>query len=463
MVDNPRSVIVWDKNHSFSKWAPSIQKCMPEWSFRTLSEPQIPFSGGVDHSMVGLVVIDDPPCESGLEMAPFLDIESFISRSPSSFRWVGLIDPVCFKDDRLKDLVCRNFFDYHSIPLDLERLAHTIGHAYGMAQIEKALITESKTSPKTDLAMVGTSPSMRQLFHDIRKIALTDVPVLVTGETGTGKELTAQAVHERSQRKSGPFIAVNCGSIPTNLIQDDLFGHEKGAFTGAHQKKVGKIEMAEGGTLFLDEIGDLPFDLQVNLLRFLQEKVIDRVGGSKPVPVDVRVIAATNIDLEKAVKAGKFREDLFYRLNVLHLQVPSLRERREDIELLAQFFFKKFSCEKQNCVKGFSDRAIETMKSYSWPGNVREMIGRIRRAMVLCETRLIQPANLGLESGAAPATGKLKNIRDEAERGALESTLSLTGFNVTKSAHLLGISRVTFYKLCKKLKIRIDQDPSARK
>ena len=462
MVDNPRSVLVWDRNDAFSRWAPSVRQCMPEWSFRPLREPvSPPFGTGVHSPMVELLVLDTPSCGAS-DKAAISEIESVVSRTPPTFRWIGLVDPVCLQDDRLKSLIGHNFFDYHRLPPDLARLAHTIGHAYGMAQIEKTALA-TKPQPETDLAMVGTSPSMRQLFHDIRKIATTDVPVLVTGETGTGKELTAQAVHERSHRKSGPFVAVNCGSIPANLIQDDLFGHEKGAFTGAHQKKSGKIEMAEGGTLFLDEIGDLPFDLQVNLLRFLQEKVIERVGGTRPVPVDVRVIAATNVDLEKAVRAGRFREDLFYRLNVLHLYVPPLRERKEDIELLAQYFFKKFASEKQSCVKGFSSHAIEAMRQYPWPGNVREMIGRIRRAMVLCESRLIQASDLGLEKGEAPVTGKLKEIRSDAERRALETALAQTGFNITKSAHLLGISRVTFYKLCRKLKIKIDADPFARK
>ena len=327
-----------------------------------------------------------------------------------------------------------------------------------MAQIEKKSL-ESKSfviPPGEEQAMVGTSPPMRQLFHDIRKIALTEAPVLILGETGTGKELSAKAIHDRSPRKSGPFVAVNCGSIPHSLIQDELFGHEKGAFTGAHQKKAGKIEMAEEGTLFLDEIGDLPLDLQGNLLRFLQEKVIERVGGVKSIPVDVRVIAATNVDLEKAVKAGKFREDLFYRLNVLHLFVPPLRERVEDIEPLAHFFFKKFWGEKQTCVKGFSSRALETMQHYAWPGNVREMISRIRRAMVLCDNRLIHPSDLGLEARTVKSLGKLKDIRSNAERNALEEALAQTSFNITKSSQLLGISRVTFYKLCKKHRINIE-------
>jgi len=407
--------------------------------------------------MVGLVVLSDLQCATR-HTQEISEIESVISSAHQSTRWIGLVDPVCLQDDRLVDLIGHNFFDYHRFPPDIDRLAHTIGHAYGMAQIEKKLLDTKTTqsSQSSELAMVGTSPPMRQLFHDIRKISQTDAPVLITGETGTGKELTAQAIHERSQRKSRPFIAVNCGSIPATLIQDDLFGHEKGAFTGAHQRKIGKIELAEGGTLFLDEIGDLPLDLQVNLLRFLQEKMIERVGGQKSLPVDARIIAATNIDLEKAVKAGRFREDLFYRLNVLRLYVPPLRERKEDIALLAQYFFNKFSGEKQKCLKGFSVQAVETMQNYPWPGNVREMISRVRRAMVLCEHRLIQPVDLGLEARVFRALGKLRDIRDAAEREGLEAALAQTGFNITRAAAILGVSRVTFYALCKKHRISID-------
>ncbi len=454
----PRSVLVWDKNDAFSRWESSFQESMPEWSFRAIHR----FSGSQltkdpHPPMVGLILLVDSLCSKSHHQE-IAEIESVISHTPHLTRWIGLIDPGCLKDERLMTLIGHNFFDYHRLPPDLLRLSHAIGHAYGMAQIEKkSLETKSFVIPPGDeQAMVGTSSPMRQLFHDIRKIALTEAPVLILGETGTGKELTAKAIHDRSPRKSGPFVAVNCGSIPHTLIQDELFGHEKGAFTGAHQKKIGKIELAEGGTLFLDEIGDLPLDLQGNLLRFLQEKVIDRVGGVKSIPVDVRVIAATNVDLEKAVKAGKFREDLFYRLNVLRLFVPPLRERAEDIELLAQFFFKKFSGEKQRCVKGFSNRAIETMQHYAWPGNVREMISRVRRAMVLCDNRLIQPSDLGLEARTVKSLGKLKDIRSNAERNALEEALAQTSFNITKSAYLLGISRVTFYKLCKKHRINIE-------
>jgi len=251
-----------------------------------------------------------------------------------------------------------------------------------------------------------------------------------------------------------PFIAVNCGALPTNLIQSELFGHEKGAFTGAHQRKIGRIESAAGGTLFLDEIGDLALDLQVNLLRFLQEKTIERVGGTEKIHVDVRVIAATHVDLERAVKEGRFREDLYYRLNVLHLNVPSLREREQDIELLARFFFDKFAKEKNRNVKGFRRDTLQAMNDYEWPGNVRELINRIRRAMVMCDNRLITTADLGLERRLSQRRlTTLDEARTRAEKEAIQYSLRFNRNNVSQAARQLGVSRVTLYRLMEKYQI----------
>ena len=230
--------------------------------------------------------------------------------------------------------------------------------------------------------MVGVSAPMQAVFRNLRKIAAVDAPVLITGETGTGKELAARAIHERSRRSSGPFVAVNCAALPATLIQSELFGYERGAFTGAQRRKIGSIESANGGILFLDEIGDLSLDLQVNLLRFLEESAIQRVGSPKEIPVDVRVIAATHDDMERATAEGRFREDLYYRLNVLRLEMPMLRARGEDIEVLARFFFEKFRQETSHKVIGFSPEALQSMADYDWPGNVRELINRVRRATV---------------------------------------------------------------------------------
>jgi transcriptional regulator with PAS, ATPase and Fis domain len=243
---------------------------------------------------------------------------------------------------------------------------------------------------------------------------------------------------------------VNCGALPANLIQSELFGYEKGAFTGAAARKVGHIEAAAGGTIFLDEIGDLSADLQVNLLRFLQENTIERVGSTEKLSVDVRVIAATHVNLEKAVEEGRFREDLYYRLHVLNLKVPPLRERQGDVELLARFFFDKFAKERRPALRGFSHRALGVMREHDWPGNVRELINRVRRAMVMSDKRLITPEDLGLHAGAPRRRViTLEQAREEAERGAIQSCLQRVR-NVSRAARELGISRVTLYRLMEK-------------
>jgi len=272
--------------------------------------------------------------------------------------------------------------------------------------------------------------------------------VLITGESGTGKELAARAIHERSRRSSGPFIAVNCAALPETLIQSELFGYERGAFTGAQRRKLGSIESASGGTLFLDEIGDIALDLQVNLLRFLEEGTIQRVGNPNEIPVDVRVIAATHNDMERATAQGRFREDLYFRLNVLRLEMPALRERGTDLEVLAQFFFRRFRGETSQKVRGFSPEALQAIAEYDWPGNVRELINRVRRAMVMCEGRLIRPADLALASRSRPVSLlTLDEVRAEAEREAILRALKATGYNLSQTARALAISRPRLYRL----------------
>ncbi len=301
--------------------------------------------------------------------------------------------------------------------------------------------------------MVGTSAVMRALFNDIRKVAASSAPVLITGESGTGKELSARAIHERSARAKGPFVAVDCGSIPQTLIQSELFGFEKGAFTGAAQRRAGRIESAHGGTLFLDEVGDLPLDMQGNLLRFLQESTIQRLGSTKPLEVDARVIAATNVDLEAAVKQGKFREDLYYRLNVLRLNVPALREREGDVEVLARYFLAQFLKESKKKVIGYTTRAQEALRKHRWPGNIRELINRVRRAIVMCDGHWITPRDLDLESVAAVQETfiiHLNKAREAAERKALAEALKMSDKNYSAAARMLGVSRVTLYRLLEK-------------
>jgi transcriptional regulator with PAS, ATPase and Fis domain len=302
--------------------------------------------------------------------------------------------------------------------------------------------------------LLGKSRQMQALFLKIKKVARVDAPVMINGESGTGKELAAKAIHDSSSFSSGPFIAVNCGAIVTDLVQSELFGYEKGAFTGASRQKVGYIEAAKGGTLFLDEIGDLPLCQQSNLLRFLQEKTIQRVGGTESIHVDVRVTAATHVDLEMAISCGEFREDLYYRLNVLQLNLVPLREREGDVELLAHYFFQKFSHEKKPIVKGFSDDCIKKMGFCPWPGNVREMMNRIRRSMVMCDKEFITAFDLGIGKPLVKyELNSLKKVKDDAEHEAVRLELIKTKNNISLAAKNLAISRVTLYRLITKYEI----------
>ncbi|MHB1202095.1 MAG: sigma-54 dependent transcriptional regulator [Acidithiobacillus sp.] len=379
-------------------------------------------------------------------------VESTIAKA-DQIRWIALLPKEAVDLHPLRELISGLFYDYHTLPIDLDRLLLTLGHALGMAEIAAdALVPEEREVRNNgETEMVGASPQMQRVYREIRKVAGVDAPVLITGESGTGKELAAQAIHERSTRAGGAFIAVNCGALPASLIQSELFGHEKGSFTGAHQRKIGRIEVAAGGTLFLDEIGDLPLGLQANLLRFLQEKTIQRVGGHEDISVDVRVIAATHVNLEAAIREGRFREDLYYRLNVLQIKMPALRERIGDIPLLAQYIFRRFADEKGRRVKGFSADALHTMAHYDWPGNVRELINRVRRAMVMCDKFLIAPADLGLERRNSSRTVvTLGEARDKAEIDTIHTALAQNRGSVSLAARQLGVSRVTLYRLMEK-------------
>jgi DNA-binding NtrC family response regulator len=310
--------------------------------------------------------------------------------------------------------------------------------------------------------LVGSSPAMLRVFETIRKFAGSDAPVLVTGESGTGKELAARAVHERSTYARGPFVAINCAALPPTLIAAELFGYEKGAFTGATQRRIGRLEAADGGTIFLDEIGDLPIEQQAHLLRFLQEHTIDRIGGTRPITVQARVIVATNVDLRGAVRDKRFREDLFYRLNVLALHLPPLRERGQDIELIATFFLRKFAGELGRVITGFSDEAWSLIRTHRWPGNVRELISCLRRAVVMAEKPVITPQDMGVEASAGlrdrdddrMRPGAAAPLRRRAiDEAMLQQALGANGGNVTDVARSLAVSRMTVYRLMRRFGI----------
>ena len=377
-----------------------------------------------------------------------VELDAFL-RAHGSLEWVGAFEPAVVVLPACRDLIVDHLFDHHTMPVNPAKLASTLGHAHGHAALRHA--SRAAQMPARDTSIVGESPAARELLRQILRIAKVEAPVLVCGESGSGKELTAQAIHRHSSRANGPFVPVNCGAIQATLIQSELFGHEKGAFTGASKEGRGLIEAANGGTIFLDEIGDLSLELQINLLRFLQEKTINRVGSTRSIRVDARVVAATHVDLEKAVAAGTFREDLFYRLNVVPLRVPSLRDRLADVGLLAEHFFQQFAAEKGPQLKGFSRRAMVALGEHEWPGNVRELINRVRRAMVMAEGRLVTPTDLGLvERQDDRAWDALEEARTRAERGAISVSLQQAGRNVTEAAKQLGVSRMTLYRLMAK-------------
>ncbi len=304
--------------------------------------------------------------------------------------------------------------------------------------------------------LVGSSAAMLAVQASLHKFAPVDLPVLVTGETGTGKELAARALHEMSARRGRPFIAINCGALPASLVQAELFGHEKGAFTGASARRIGLFEAADTGTIFLDEIGDLPLDAQTNLLRVLQEGTLERVGSHHSIRIDVRVIAATHIDLEDAVAHGRFREDLFYRLDVLRLHMPPLHERGADVELLAKHFLAQFREQHRVRARGFDASARRQLHAHRWPGNVRELMNRVRRAAVVSESELIDAHALQLADAAAANGDGLDGVRVHAEREAILTTLRDSGFNVSECARRLRVSRVTVYRLCKKHRLELE-------
>jgi transcriptional regulator with GAF, ATPase, and Fis domain len=294
--------------------------------------------------------------------------------------------------------------------------------------------------------IVGTSPVMQQVFRKVEKIAATDISVLITGETGTGKELIAREIHTRSPRAGKPFVVINCGAIPRDLLESELFGHVKGAFTGAIANKQGKFQAADGGTLFLDEIGEMPLELQVKLLRALQERVVVRVGDTRPESVDIRIVTATNRELEKEIEAGRFREDLFYRLNVVNVHLPPLRDRGDDIVVIARYLLSRFAREYDAKVRGLSPNATVALRKHHWPGNIRELENRIKKAIVLCDSTVIGPDDLGLTADVLPSILTLAEAKEKFQRDYINEVLVLNNGNRTKTARDLGVDPRTVFR-----------------
>ncbi|MDE1180127.1 sigma-54 dependent transcriptional regulator [Paraburkholderia sp.] len=394
-----------------------------------------------------------PACAGVLDFSTFVlpqhlrTLEEFLSGSQVG--WVAIVSIGQTDDPHVRRLIRDYCFDYVTLPVSDDRIVDAVGHAYGMVSLGEPNATRAPASSDAhgEGEIIGSCEAMLALFRSIRKVATTDAPVFVSGESGTGKELTAQAIHARSPRRNQPFVPINCGAIPPHLLQSELFGYERGAFTGANQRKIGRVESANGGTLFLDEIGDLPLESQASLLRFLQEGQVERLGGHTTTPVDVRIISATHVDMHSAMLEGRFRADLYHRLCVLQLDEPPLRARGKDIELLAHHTLERFKKDAGRSLRGFSPDAIAALHNYSWPGNVRELINRVRRAIVMSEGRAISARDLDLAGYVEIEPVSLAQARGAAERHAIELALLRHRGRLGDTAQELGISRVTLYRL----------------
>jgi DNA-binding NtrC family response regulator len=427
----------------------------PRWEVHSATNPYLAGELVQRHVMVvGLVELGEE------SVRVFPEWIKHLCLSRSHIYWIGILSPACIRYHKIIELMTTSCHTYHLMPIDRSHLHCSIDRARDMAALTSLV---AASHPKQGLqqphtVMLGHSQAIQTMVCRLQRFAQSEAPVLLTGESGTGKELAARIIHDHSARAEKPFIAVNCGALHPSLAQSELFGHERGAFTGAHQRKIGRIEAAYGGTILLDEIGDIQPDVQVNLLRFLQEGYIERVGSVNKIKIDVRVIAATHIDLDQAIKQKTFRDDLYYRLNVLNAKLPPLRERPGDAELLARFFFDKFRAENPR-PKGFSQDAFGMIRAYPWPGNIRELINCVRRATLMCENRLITPDDLGLErrhidriSGART----LYEIRATAETNAILAALR-SATDVASAARQLGVSRAQLYRLIDKYSIDYDR------
>ncbi|MGH8547691.1 MAG: PEP-CTERM-box response regulator transcription factor [Methylococcales bacterium] len=348
-------------------------------------------------------------------------------------------------------------YDFYQKPIEAEILSLVVKRAFRVFELEE----ENRNLARQHFAyplrgIIAASPEMHEVCRTIERLAPTDVTTLILGESGTGKEVLAHALHALSRRAKGPFVAVNSAAIPESLLESELFGHEKGAFTGADKQIKGKFELADGGTFFLDEIGDIPLPLQPKLLRFLQERVIERIGGRQEIPVDLRVVCATHQDIPKLIEQGKFREDLYYRINGMVVSIPPVRGRTGDIQVLARAFLARYVEQMKSKLTGFSDAALAAMESYSWPGNVRELESRVKRAVIMSNGPLIDVEDLNLSEGkqTEKAMG-LREVRDFAERQAICQALCECDGNVSKAAELLEVTRPTLYSLLNKFRLKI--------
>lgn len=452
-MENNKKVLVVEDD-------PGLQKQM-KWSFEDF---EVIIAGDREeaikqikkhHPPVATVDLGLPPDPDG-STEGLATIEQILSIAPNM-----KVIVVSGNDEREAAVaaVASGAYDFYQKPIDSDVLNQIVNRAYHVYELEDE--NRKLAMHKIDVPMEGvvtSSPQMQKVCQKIEKVAPADATVLLLGDSGTGKELCARALHGKNPSISGRFVAINCAAIPENLLESELFGYEKGAFTGAAKTTPGKIESAEGGTLFLDEMGELPMALQAKLLRFLQERVIERIGGREEIPVNVRVICATHQNLEEKIANGEFREDLYYRINEIPIHIPPLKDRDGDTVLLARSFLDKMNQEHGKKIKGFTKDAIMAIENHAWPGNVRELQNRVKRAVIMADGNKITAEDLELEAGddiANRCSFDLREVRESAEREVIQRALNSTNGKIAPAAELLGVSRPTLYDLIQKLNIKI--------
>ena len=457
MADNPRKLLIVEDDPGIQS---QLRWCFEDWEVIAATDRESAINELRRHEPA--VVLQDlglPPDDSGVTEG-FATLREILKLAP--FTKVVVVTGHGDQSNAVK-AVGLGAYDFYQKPVDVDTLQLIVQRAYQIHSLEaeNRQLAEGLGASPLD-GVIAASESMLKVCRTIEKIALTNATTLLQGESGTGKEVLARAIHALSSRRSQPFVAINCAAIPDQLLESELFGFEKGAFTGAIKQTPGKIEVAHGGTLFLDEIGDMPASLQAKLLRFLQERTIERIGGRAEIPVDIRVVCATNRNLRHAMATNTFREDLYYRISEITIDIPPLREREGGRLLLARFLLNKFSKQQGRVIKGFTDDAHDAIDTYAWPGNVREMENKIKAGVIMAEGKLVTAADLGLSVATNPPSLNLRVVRQNAETQAIRQALVRAGGNISRTAELLGVTRPTLYDLMGKYSIRAEEaDPSA--
>ena len=451
MTDNPRKLLIVEDDPGIQS---QLRWCFEDYEVISAVDRESAINELRRHEPV--VVLQDlglPPDDSGVSEG-FATLREILKLAP--FTKVVVVTGHGDQSNAVK-AVGLGAYDFYQKPVDVDTLQLIVQRAYQMHALEaenRQLAEALGTSPLD--GVIGASESMLKVCRTIEKVAPTNATTLLQGESGTGKEVLARAIHALSTRKNEPFVAINCAAIPDTLLESELFGFEKGAFTGAVKQTPGKIEVADGGTLFLDEIGDMPQSLQAKLLRFLQQRTIERLGGRAEIPVDVRVLCATNKNLRQAMTTGAFREDLYYRISEITIDIPPVRDREGGRLLLAQYLLNKFSKQQGRVIKGFTEDGHDAIEAYGWPGNVREMENKIKAAVIMAEGKFVTATDLGLAVTVTSPTLNLRVVRQNAETGAIRQALVRASGNISRTAELLGITRPTLYDLMAKYGIRAD-------